>query len=117
MTHKTSFKRHDFNDGGVCYTHYMPSTGRITVVDRMTGFGWRDVETGYLCPSGQFWLACGGVDIRDALQALSSDGEMAEWVIARADNCTGGNHPKRAGRSLEWLIDRDSWKPPTGAQP
>jgi hypothetical protein len=36
---------------------------RITVLDRMTGFGWRDVETGYCETDGRFWLASGDFDI------------------------------------------------------
>ena len=38
---------------------------RISVVDRLTGFGWRDVETGYRDEGDNFWLASGGFDIRD----------------------------------------------------
>lgn len=37
--------------------------GRITVLDRMTGFGWRDVETGFRDKNGKFWLASGGFSI------------------------------------------------------
>lgn len=39
--------------------------GSITVLDRMTGFGWRDVETGFRDQLGNFWLASGRFDIRD----------------------------------------------------
>jgi len=38
--------------------------GSITVLDRMTGFGWRDVETGFRDPDGRFWLASGNFSIR-----------------------------------------------------
>ena len=38
--------------------------GSITVLDRMTGFGWRDVETGFKDPDGRFWLASGNFSIR-----------------------------------------------------
>ena len=38
--------------------------GSLTVLDRMTGFGWRDIETGYRDQDGKFWLASGGFDVR-----------------------------------------------------
>lgn len=40
---------------------------RITVLDRLTGYGYnvRDIETGYRDEEGNFWLASGGFDIRD----------------------------------------------------
>lgn len=40
--------------------------GRITVLDRMTGYGGgiRDVETGFLDNDNKFWLASGQFDIR-----------------------------------------------------
>lgn len=114
MTNRTSFQRREFACGDVQYGHSMMDGGFISVVDRMTGFGWRDIETGYRCPSGQFWLASGGYDIRDDLHTLNSEQEMAEWVMARANTCTGGNHPRRVGSSPEWLAARDNWKPAQG---
>ena len=33
--------------------------GRITVLDRMTGYGHRDTETGFKDADGKFWLASG----------------------------------------------------------
>ena len=47
--------------------------GSITVLDRMTGFGWRDVETGFRDPDGRFWLASGNFDIRDHRCATFAD--------------------------------------------
>ena len=38
---------------------------RITVLDRMTGFGYRDIETGFKDKKGRFWLASGSFDIRN----------------------------------------------------
>jgi len=42
-------------------------SGTFTVLDRMTGFGFRDIETGFRDPlnSELFWLVSGGFDIRD----------------------------------------------------
>jgi hypothetical protein len=37
---------------------------KITVLDRMTGFGFRDIETGYKDKNKKFWLASGDFDIR-----------------------------------------------------
>jgi len=37
---------------------------RFTILDIMTGFGYRDVETGFRDTNGDFWLARGGFDIR-----------------------------------------------------
>lgn len=33
--------------------------GSITVLDRMTGFGHRDIESGYRDTSGRLWIASG----------------------------------------------------------
>ena len=38
--------------------------GSITILNRMTGFGHRDIETGYRDPDGKFWLASAGYDVR-----------------------------------------------------
>lgn len=61
--------------------------GSITVLDRMTGFGWRDIETGYRSPDGKFWLASGQQDVRRS--GCNTVGEAIEWVKARANNCVG----------------------------
>lgn len=59
--------------------------GSLTVVDRLTGFGWRDVETGYRGPNGEFWLASGDQDVtRSTVKTL---GEAIEWVKERANTC------------------------------
>lgn len=88
MTHRVSFRAESFcRDEDTLYTHNQPDGGRITVLNRSTGYGFRDVETGYKSPCGKFWLASGGVDIREALHELASDDDMAAWVIERANNC------------------------------
>jgi len=40
--------------------------GSITVMDRMTGYGYRDIESGYRDLDGKFWLASGCVDVRES---------------------------------------------------
>lgn len=45
------------------YAHHA-EWGSFTVLDRMTGFGYRDVETGFRDPDGRFWLAAGNFSIR-----------------------------------------------------
>lgn len=112
MANRVSFAAEVFDHGDTCYRHYQPDGGRISVMDRMTGFGWRDVETGYRCPSGQFWLASGGYDIRNFLHELNSDEDMAQWVIDRANTCIGGHYPwTKVGLTLDQLLSRDNWKP------
>lgn len=59
--------------------------GSLTVVDRMTGFGWIDTETGYRNKAGNFWLASGGYDVRDS--GCKTLGEAIEWVKANANTC------------------------------
>jgi hypothetical protein len=91
MTHRVSFRAQSFRADSygnydTLYTHNQPDGGRIYVLNRSTGYGFRDVETGYKSPCGKFWLAS-GVDIRAALPELSSDNDMAAWVIERANNC------------------------------
>jgi hypothetical protein len=44
----------------------LPEGGRITILDRLTGWGCgqRDTETGYRDQDNKFWLASGQFDIR-----------------------------------------------------
>jgi hypothetical protein len=57
-------------DEDVLYS-VMIENHRITVLDRMTGFGYRDIETGYCndpskrIDSKNMWIASGNFDIRD----------------------------------------------------
>lgn len=60
--------------------------GRITVLDRMTGFDWgRDIESGYRDKDGKFWLASGRCDVRQ------NDGftveQAIDWIKAHANTC------------------------------
>jgi hypothetical protein len=59
--------------------------GSITILDRMTGFGWRDIETGFRSPDNKFWLASGGFDIRDFPDLTVS--EAIEKIKENANTC------------------------------
>ena len=61
--------------------------GSLTVLDRLTGFGWRDVESGYRDPNGEFWLASGNQDV--TMSSVKTIGEAIEWVKERANTCIG----------------------------
>jgi hypothetical protein len=61
--------------------------GSITVLDRMTGFGWRDIETGFRDPVGNFWLASGGFCIRDFPELTVS--EAIAKIKENANTCKG----------------------------
>lgn len=93
-----------------CVYHVTPFGGVISVVSRMTGFGYRDEETGYRSPCGKFWLASGHQDIRDVLGELDSDEAMAQWVMDRANNCVGTPpHRGYPHRSLESICQLNGW--------
>lgn len=72
-----------------CNVQYALHTnlGSLTVLDRLTGFGYRDTETGYRAPDGKFWLASGGYDVRNS--GVSTISEAIEWVKKYANNCRG----------------------------
>ncbi len=66
--------------------------GSLTVLDRMTGFGHRDVETGFREPHKgnrnkrpRFWLASGNRDVRNS--GCKTIGEAIDWVKERANSC------------------------------
>lgn len=59
--------------------------GSLTVLDRMTGFGYRDIETGYRDMEGEFWLASGNNDVRHS--GCNTVGEAIKWVKDRANTC------------------------------
>jgi len=61
--------------------------GSLTVLDRMTGFGWRDIETGYRDKDGKFWLASGNYDVTKSGAVTVQD--AIDWVKERANTCTG----------------------------
>jgi hypothetical protein len=59
--------------------------GSITVLDRRTGFGWRDIETGFRDKAGNFWLASGNCDVRES--ECKTIGEAIEWIKKHANTC------------------------------
>ena len=62
--------------------------GSFTVLVRLTGYGWVDIETGYRDPNGEFWLASGNQDVTKS--TAKTIGEAIEQVKERANTCTGG---------------------------
>jgi hypothetical protein len=78
---------------------FLPTGWVVTVMDRMTGFGYRDVETGLRClGTGRFWLASGRFDIRDHLHEVSTEDELVEMIQRNANTCFGETH----GRYPHW---------------
>lgn len=61
--------------------------GSLTVLNRMTGFGYRDTETGFRTHDGRFWLASGDYDVRDS--GVSTISDAIEWVKRHCNSCTG----------------------------
>lgn len=61
--------------------------GSLTVLDRMTGFGYRDVETGFRDKDGKFWLASGNYDVRHS--GSKTLGDAIEWIKRNANTCVG----------------------------
>lgn len=59
--------------------------GSITVLDRMTGYGFRDVESGFRDPDGNFWLASGKFDIR--YEQANTIGEAINLIKKEANTC------------------------------
>jgi hypothetical protein len=63
--------------------------GRLTVLDRLTVFGQRDIESGWWEESSppRFWLASGMKDVRNC--GATTLGEAIAWVKKHANNCIG----------------------------
>ena len=63
---KLEWKVKEICDGEDTLFSAYTDLGRITVLDRLTGWGGgcRDIETGYKDNDGKFWLASGNFDIR-----------------------------------------------------
>ena len=61
--------------------------GSLTVLDRLTGFGYRDIETGFRDPSGEFWLASGLCDV--ILAGPETMQDAIDWVKKNANTCVG----------------------------
>lgn len=91
-TEQSPFASFVFTEHKMCEDDMLHSVhtnlGRITVLDRMTGFdGGRDIETGYRAPDGKFWLASGHCDVRTS--GVATLGEAIAWIKAHANNCKG----------------------------
>ena len=64
--------------------------GSLTVLNRMTGFGWRDTESGFRDEKGNFWLASTGYNVMEEFSLMSlSIGEAIKWVKENANTCVG----------------------------
>ena len=61
--------------------------GSVTVINRMTGFGYMDTETGYRNTEGKFWLATGNFDIREF--SPSTIGEAILLIKQYSNVCRG----------------------------
>lgn len=61
--------------------------GSLTVLVRRTGYGWLDTESGYRSPEGKFWLASGGMDVRES--NCKTIGGAIDWVKYYANTCKG----------------------------
>lgn len=61
--------------------------GSVTVLNRMTGFGYRDIETGFRDIDGSFWLASDNCDVRES--GCKTVGEAIEWIRINANTCVG----------------------------
>jgi len=92
---KLVFEEHQASDDGdVLYAATVP-LGRITVLDRMTGWGngVRDTESGYRDPGNNFWLASGMFDIRE-FGDLSIEEGIAK-IKEFANTCVGDDNDAR----------------------
>lgn len=78
-----------FSDSGDTQWAFHSNLGSITVLDRMTGFGYgvRDIETGFRDMDGKFWLASGGFDVREKNCQTIQD--AIDCIKANANNCKG----------------------------
>jgi len=61
--------------------------GSLTVLRRMTGFGYIDIESGFRDKDGKFWLASGDVDVRESDE--KTVGEAIQFVKRMANTCIG----------------------------
>lgn len=83
---EVDMKRDWSNNKDTQWAHHA-DWGSITILDRMTGFGWRDVETGFRDPSGVFWLASGDFSIRDFPELTVK--EAIAKIKENANTCKG----------------------------
>jgi len=81
-------------DDDTLFTVYIPNVGRITVLDRLTGYigNVRDVETGFRNMKEEFWLASGLFDIRNHPKLTIE--EAVELIKENANTCYPYNEGK-----------------------
>ena len=90
-----TFKETKILDEDTLYSAFVGNQ-RFTVLDRMTGFGWRDIETGYcdnyLAPleSPNMWIAT-RLDIRNYRELTLT--EAVKLIKKKADVCRGEDDP------------------------
>ena len=93
VTPDTTFDSLDFHavDMGSRYDDVQfalhTNLGSITVLDRLTGFGWRDTETGFRDTDGKFWLASGDFDVR--FHTVSTVQDAIDMIKSNANTCVG----------------------------
>ena len=78
------------NDSDTLYSSKIDGHCKITVLDRLTGWGdgtIRDIETGFKDEAGKFWLASGDFDIRNNPE-LSID-DAISLIKDNANTCVG----------------------------
>jgi hypothetical protein len=76
----------------IAKTPYGVKVVRISVLDRMTGFGHRDIETGFRELDNRFWLVSGDFDIRYFPDLSATD--AINKIKAEANNGNGQHHKK-----------------------
>lgn len=90
-----AFKETKMTDEDILYSAFVGNQ-RFTVLNRMSGFGWRDIETGYcdnyLAPleSPNMWIAT-GFDIRNYPDATLE--EAVQLIKNNANVCRGVDEP------------------------
>ena len=87
-----TWKKETMYEGeAITYYLYGVDGSRISVLDRLTGYGdgdIRDIETGYKDKDGLFWLASGNFDIREYGEL--SYIEAVDKIKKNANTCVGG---------------------------
>lgn len=102
-----SIEKYPFlDDQNIQHACHVIGLGSLTVLNRMTGFGWRDTETGFRDWMGtkvyqwkegepvrieaRFWLASGMFDVRDHIPEEGiMYSEAVAIVKANANTCCG----------------------------
>lgn len=75
------------SEAGEWQKAFHSNLGSITVLHRLTGFGWFDTETGYRDVYGRFWLACGNVNVLE--QDCATIESAISFIKRNANTCVG----------------------------